>query len=64
MDEYEEMGRAAVIERIDEVLGDGPVYISLGIAIPIPMVTYSSGMALSPVSNFNRRAFPPTLREL
>ena len=31
MDEYEEMGRAAVIERIDEVLGDGPAYISLDI---------------------------------
>ncbi|MEM7225585.1 MAG: agmatinase [Pseudomonadota bacterium] len=31
MDEYEEMGRAAVIERIDEVLGEGPVYISLDI---------------------------------
>ena len=31
MDEYEEMGRAAVIKRIDEVLGDGPVYISLDI---------------------------------
>ena len=31
MDEYEEMGRAAVIERIDQVLGDGPVYISLDI---------------------------------
>ena len=31
MDEYEEMGRAAVIERIDEVLGHGPIYISLDI---------------------------------
>ena len=31
MDEYEEMGRAAVIERIHEVLGDGPMYISLDI---------------------------------
>ena len=31
MDEYEEMGRAAVIERIDEVLGQGPIYISLDI---------------------------------
>ena len=31
MDEYEEMGRAAAIRRIDEVLGEGPVYISLDI---------------------------------
>ena len=31
MDQYEDMGRAAVIERIHEVLGDGPVYISLDI---------------------------------
>ena len=31
MDEYEEMGRAAVIEKIDQVLGEGPVYISLDI---------------------------------
>ncbi len=31
MDEYEELGRAAVIDKIDAVLGDGPVYISLDI---------------------------------
>ena len=31
MDDYEDMGRAAAIEKIDEVLGDGPVYISLDI---------------------------------
>jgi guanidinopropionase len=31
MDEYEEMGRAAAIQRIGEVLGEGPVYISLDI---------------------------------
>ena len=31
MDEYEEMGRAAVIEKIREVLGEGPTYISLDI---------------------------------
>jgi len=31
MDEYEAMGRAAAIERIDQVLGEGPVYISLDI---------------------------------
>ncbi len=31
MDEYEDMGRAAAIERIDQVLGEGPVYISLDI---------------------------------
>ena len=31
MDEYEEMGRKAVIAEIDRVLGDGPVYISLDI---------------------------------
>ena len=31
MDEYEDMGRAEVIKVIDEVLGDGPVYLSLDI---------------------------------
>jgi len=31
MDEYEEMGRAAAIEKIDRVLGEGPVYVSLDI---------------------------------
>ncbi len=31
MDEYEEMGRAAAIERIVETLGSGPVYVSLDI---------------------------------
>jgi guanidinopropionase len=31
IDEYEAMGRAAAIERIDQVLGEGPVYISLDI---------------------------------
>ena len=31
MDEYEEMGRAAVIDRIGQVLGDGPVYVSIDI---------------------------------
>ncbi len=31
MDEYEDMGRAAVIERINAVLGEGPVYISIDI---------------------------------
>ena len=31
MDEYEEMGRSEVIRRIDDVLGSGPVYISLDI---------------------------------
>jgi len=31
MDEYEVMGRGAVIDRIDRVLGEGPVYISLDI---------------------------------
>ncbi len=31
MDEYEEMGRAAAIETIGRVLGDGPVYVSIDI---------------------------------
>ncbi len=31
MDEYEEMGRAAAIETIGTVLGDGPIYISLDV---------------------------------
>lgn len=31
MDEYEEMGRKAAIAKIHQVLGDGPIYISLDI---------------------------------
>ena len=31
MDEYEEMGRAAVIEKINSVLGDGRIYVSIDI---------------------------------
>ena len=31
MDEYEDMGRAEVIKVIDEVLGEGPIYLSLDI---------------------------------
>ncbi len=31
MDDYEEMGRAAVIAKIKQVLGGGPIYISLDI---------------------------------
>ena len=31
MDEYEEMGRAAAIEKINEVLGSGPIYVSIDI---------------------------------
>jgi guanidinopropionase len=31
MDDYEEMGRAGVIEKIHTVLGDGPMYVSLDI---------------------------------
>ncbi len=31
MDEYEEMGRAKVIEKIHETLGDAPVYVTLDI---------------------------------
>lgn len=31
IDEYEDLGRASTIEIIDEVLGDGPVYITLDI---------------------------------
>ena len=31
MDEYEEMGRAAVIQKINDVLGDGKIYISIDI---------------------------------
>lgn len=31
MDEYEELGRAAVIQKIKDVLGEGPIYISLDI---------------------------------
>jgi len=31
MDEYEEMGRKAAIEKINEILGDGPIYVSIDI---------------------------------
>ncbi|MBM3541991.1 MAG: agmatinase [Alphaproteobacteria bacterium] len=31
MDEYEEMGRAKVIETVRKVIGDGPIYVSLDV---------------------------------
>ena len=31
MDDYDEMGRAAVIEKINETLGDGKIYVSIDI---------------------------------
>ena len=31
MDDYEEMGRAAVIEKVQQILGGGPIYITLDI---------------------------------
>jgi len=44
MDEYEEMGRAAVIEEIGRVTGSGPVYISFDIDGLDPVYAIGTGV--------------------
>jgi len=44
MDEYEQMGRAAVIEEIQKVTGEGPVYISFDIDALDPSEAIGTGV--------------------
>ena len=62
MDDYEAMGRAAVIEKIDEVLGDGPIYISLDVDGLDP--TYAPGTAVPEIGGLLPRDVQVILRSL
>jgi guanidinopropionase len=62
MDEYEEMGRAAVIERIHEVLGGGPIYISLDIDGLDPV--YAPGTGVPEIGGLSPRDVQVILRSL
>lgn len=62
MDEYEEMGRAKVIEMIDETLGEGPVYISLDIDGLDP--TFAPGTGVPEIGGLIPRDVQVILRSL
>ena len=62
MDEYEEMGRAAVIEKIHEVLGGGPIYISLDIDGLDPV--YAPGTGVPEIGGLSPRDVQVILRSL
>ena len=62
MDEYEEMGRAAVIEMIHETLGEGPVYISLDIDGLDP--TFAPGTGVPEIGGLIPRDVQVILRSL
>ncbi|MEM7169414.1 MAG: agmatinase [Pseudomonadota bacterium] len=62
MDDYEEMGRAAVIQKIHEVLGDGPIYISLDIDGLDP--TYLPGTGVPEIGGILPRDMQVILRSL
>ncbi|MEM7121074.1 MAG: agmatinase [Pseudomonadota bacterium] len=62
MDEYEEMGRAEVIRRMLETLGDGPVYISLDIDGLDP--TYAPGTAVPEIGGLLPRDVQMIIRSL
>ncbi len=62
MDEYEEMGRAAVIERIHQVLGGGPIYISLDIDGLDPV--YAPGTGVPEIGGLTPRDVQVILRSL
>ena len=62
MDDYENMGRAAVIETIGRVLGDGPVYVSLDIDGLDP--TYMPGTGVPEIGGLLPRDVQVILRSL
>jgi len=62
MDEYEEMGRAAVIEKINEVLGDGRIYISIDIDGLDP--TFMPGTGVPEIGGITPRDMQVILRSL
>lgn len=61
-DDYEEMGRAAAIERIKQVLGDGPVYITYDVDGLDP--TEAPGTAAREPGGLSMRDSQVILREL
>jgi len=61
-DDYEEMGRAAVIEKINTVLGDGPFYISLDIDSIDP--AYAPGTAVPEIGGLLPRDLQVIIRSL
>ena len=62
MDEYEELGRAKVIEMIHETLGGGPVYISLDIDGLDP--TFAPGTGVPEIGGLIPRDVQVILRSL
>lgn len=61
-DDYEDMGRAAVIQKIDAVLGDGPFYISLDIDSIDP--AYAPGTAVPEIGGLLPRDLQVIIRSL
>jgi guanidinopropionase len=62
MDEYEEMGRAEVIRRVLDVVGDGPTYISLDIDGLDP--TYAPGTGVPEIGGLVPRDVQVMIRAL
>ncbi|MGS1096691.1 agmatinase (plasmid) [Aquamicrobium terrae] len=62
LDDYEEMGRAATIEKINAVLGDGPFYISLDIDSIDP--AYAPGTAVPEIGGLLPRDLQVIIRAL
>ncbi len=62
LDQYEEMGRAAAIETINAVLGDGPFYISLDIDSIDP--AYAPGTAVPEIGGLLPRDLQVIIRSL
>jgi len=62
MDEYEEMGRAAVIELIHDTLGGGPVYVSLDVDGLDP--TYAPGTGVPEIGGLLPRDVQVIIRSL
>ncbi len=61
-DDYEEMGRPAAIEKIQSVLGDGPIYVTLDIDGIDP--SYAPGTAVPEIGGFLPRDIQVLLRSL
>ena len=62
MDDYEELGRAAVIREIDRVVGDGPTYISFDVDGLDP--AYAMGTGVPEVGGLSVRDCQVMLRSL
>jgi guanidinopropionase len=62
MEEYEEIGRAAVIAEIDRVIGDSPTYVTFD--IDALDAAYAMGTGVPEVGGFNMRDAQVMLRSL